>query len=494
LPHPLLYEINTRCWLRGLSERTGRPITLANVPDTEFARWRQLGFTHVWLMGVWTTGRRSRAIALKSEQLRALFTEILPGWRKEDVPGSPYAIGNYEVPPELGGAAGLKAFREKLNAHGLKLLLDFVSNHAGLDHPWVAERPELFVQSPGRSPGTFREKTVGGPRWLAHGKDPNFPPWSDTVQLDYRRLETRAAMIELLRSIAGQCDGIRCDMAMLLLNDVFVRNWERFPAPVPGPASEFWAEAISDVKNIYPDFLFLAEAYWGLEARLQALGFDYTYDKCIYDCLVEHRHAELQRHLLEAAPEYVAKSAHFLENHDERRVATVLSPARHRAAALLMLGLPGMRFLYEGQLEGWRIQTPVHLARWPGENPDTEISAMYENLLTVLKTSAVGHGKWKILPPKGWPDNPTAQHFFVIQWQGPRQDFDLVVVNFASHHSQCVVHPVIEGLAAHNWEMRDLLGAEIHQRQGGVLEKHGLHLDLPGNGARLFQFMAVKTA
>lgn len=491
MPHSLLYEINTRCWLRGLSEKTGCAITLANVPDTEFARWRQFGFTHVWLMGVWTTGPRSRAVALKSEQLRTLFTEILPDWRKEDVPGSTYAIGNYEVPPALGGATGLKAFREKLNAHGVKLLLDFVSNHTGLDHPWVAERPELFVQSTNKAPGTFREKTVSGPRWLAHGKDPNFPAWSDTVQLDYRRPETRAAMIELLQSIAGQCDGVRCDMAMLLLNDVFASNWARFPAPVPGPASEFWAEAISTVKKTNPDFLFLAEAYWGLEARLQALGFDYTYDKHVYDCVLEHRHAKLQRHLLEAAPEFVAKSAHFLENHDERRIAAVLSPTRHRAAALLMLGLPGMRFLYEGQLEGWRIQTPVHLARWPRENANAEISAMYEQLFMALKTSAVGHGKWKFLRPNGWPDNSTAQHFVVIQWQGPRQEFDLVVVNLASHHSQCVVRPAIEGLAAHDWEMRDLLGPEIHHRQGRVLEKHGLHLDLPGNGARLFRFQVA---
>jgi hypothetical protein len=283
-------------------------------------------------------------------------------------------------------------------------------------------------------------------------------------------------------------------MAMLLLNDVFARNWERFPAPVPGPASEFWADAISAVKKINPDFLLLAEAYWGLEAHLQTLGFDYTYDKHLYDCLREHRHAELQRHLLGAAPEFVVKSAHFLENHDERRVATVLSPARHRAAALLMLGLPGMRFLYEGQMGGWRIQTPVHLARWPQENADAEISAMYEKLLTVLKTSAVGHGKWKFLRPKGWPDNPTAQNFIVIQWPKTPLEFDLVVVNLASHHSQCVVHLAIEGLAAHDWEMRDLLGPEIHQRQGRVMEKHGLHLDLPGNGARLFRFMVVKTA
>jgi hypothetical protein len=114
---------------------------------------------------------------------------------------------------------------------------------------------------------------------------------------------------------------------------------------------------------------------------------------------------------------------------------------------------------------------------------------MYEELLGAVKTSAVGQGTGKLLRPKGWPDNSTAQHFIIIQWQGlRRQEFDLVVVNLAAHHSQCVVRLAIDGLAAHDWEMRDLLGLEIHHRQGKVLEKHGLHLDLPGNGARLFRF------
>src|SRR5579872_6436614 len=213
MTHPLLYEINTRCWLRSLSEREGRRVTLANVPDTEFACWRQLGFTHVWLMGVWASGPRSCAVALDDPLLQRKLNEVLPGWRKKDVIGSPYAVAGYEVPADLGGDAGLRAFRERLNAQGLKLLLDFVPNHVGLDHPWVTRRPDLLMQSPVKMPGTFPQETVAGLRWLAHGKDPNFPPWADTVQLDYRCPQTRVAMIEQLQSIAQRCDGVRCDMA-----------------------------------------------------------------------------------------------------------------------------------------------------------------------------------------------------------------------------------------------------------------------------------------
>jgi len=188
-------------------------------------------------------------------------------------------------------------------------------------------------------------------------------------------------MIDLLQSIACRCDGVRCDMAMLELNDVFAKTWAGFPVADPAPTSEFWTDAISAVKTAQPDFLFLAEAYWGLEARLQSLGFDYTYDKRVYDCVVEGRNADLQDHLSKAPPAYIAASAYFLENHDERCVASVLSPAEHRAAASLVLGLPGMRMLYEGQLCGRRIRVPVQLGRWPEEPVDAEIQAMYEQML-----------------------------------------------------------------------------------------------------------------
>lgn len=487
MAYPLLYEINTRCWLRRLSQEQGRAVTLADVPDAEIAQWQELGFTHVWAMGVWATGPRSRAVALNNAALRADFDKVLPGWTEEDVPGSPYAIERYEVPQTLGGNAGLRKFRQQLNARGLKLLLDFVPNHVGLDHSWLRERPELFVQSPSETPGTFRQETRSGMKWIAHGKDPNFLSWVDTAQLDYRRAETCAAMVEVLHSIASHCDGVRCDMAMLLLNDVFARTWTQFPGTNSAPATEFWSVAIELVKRERRDFLFLAEVYWDLEARLQSLGFDYTYCKSIYDRLLAHDYASVQKELLASSPKYVGASAHFLENHDEQRIATLLSPAEHRAAAVMTLGLPGMRLMYEGQLQGARVRTPVHLGRWPDEPVNTEIAKMYENVFAALKQSAVGPGDWQLLPPHGWPDNQTAQNFVVVQWQKLPEEFDLVVANLAPQHGQCRVRPAIKELAAHAWEMRDLLGTETYRCRGADVEA-GLHFDLPPNGAQLFQF------
>jgi hypothetical protein len=487
--HPLLYEINARCWLRDLSERHQRAVTLATVPDAEFARWQQLGFTHIWLMGVWPTGPRARAIALNEPGLRRAYDEILPGWRDEDVGGSPYSIAAYEVSPALGGEAGLKEFHARLHQRGMKLILDFVPNHLGIDHAWVNAQPELFVQSAEAAEGTFVQKSAAGPRWIANGKDPYFAPWTDVAQLDYRRPDARAAMQKLLLSIAARCDGVRCDMAMLLLNEVFAKTWAHLPPSEPSSAGEFWSEAIPAVKQAQSGFIFLAEVYWGLEARLQSLGFDYTYDKQLYDELIARHYPRAQQQLLSSSPEYVAASVHFLENHDEGRVAANLSVAENRAAALAILGLPGMRFLHEGQLTGARLKLPVQLARRPIEPAQPEVRAAYEGLLTDLKSAIVGRGRSQILAPRAaWDGNPTGQNFIIVQWQEKAPEFDLVVVNLASHRSQCYVTLSAPGLAEHHWAMRDRLSEERYVRVGNDIAQQGLYLDLPAHGAQVFHF------
>jgi len=487
MEHPLLYEINTRCWLRDLSGSEQRLVTLANVPDEEFNTWQRLGFTHIWLMGVWTTGARAREIALKVADLRCAYDEVLPRWTEEDVAGSPYSIADYSVPELLGGEEGLKQFRSKLKVHGMKLILDFVPNHLGVDHPWVSAQPELFVQSATQVDGTFAVKTPGGTRWIAHGKDPYFAGWTDTAQVDYRRPGAREAMQELLLSVAGRCDGVRCDMAMLLLNEVMARTWGHLPSPEPAPVGEFWSDAIPVVKAAHPGFIFMAEVYWGLEGRLQSLGFDYTYDKALYDDLIWSNAAEAQRKLLAHPSEYVARSVHFLENHDEHRVAEKLSPPENRAAALAILGLPGMRFLHEGQLTGAKLKLPVQLGRRPVEAVQPEIQEAYEKLLTTLKQTAVGGGEGSILAPRAaWEGNPTAQNLIVVQWQAKAPNFDLVVVNLSADRSQGYVPLNAPDLAAHHWMMSDLLGTESYERVGSDIAQSGLYLDLPPHGAQLF--------
>jgi hypothetical protein len=242
-----------------------------------------------------------------------------------------------------------------------------------------------------------------------------------------------------------------------------------------------------------PEFLFLAEVYWGLEGRLQELGFDFTYDKQLYDELFWRNAAGAQRRVLGLPPAVLARGAHFLENHDEPRIATQLSPAEHRAAALVILGLPGMRFLHDGQLTGARVRIPVQLVRRRGEPPDEAVAKTYEQLLATLQGTAVGNGEAQVLSPRpAWPENPAAQNFILVQWRTEGPAFDLAVVNLAPHRSQCYAPPTVPGLAARDWSLRDLLGAEIYERSGANLASQGLYLDLPAHGAQLFHFAPVR--
>ncbi|HVR35858.1 MAG TPA: alpha-amylase family glycosyl hydrolase, partial [Methylomirabilota bacterium] len=171
MPSPLLYEINTRCWLHDLGRQQARPITLANVPDPEFETWRRLGFTHLWLMGAWTVGPKSRAHSLETIRRNQDLHPGLQDWKPADITGSPYAVAACKVPDSLGGDAGLAAFRRRLHQHGIQLVLDFVPNHTGLDHPWLRHHPEYFVQSSNPRPGTFPNQSKHARRWIAHGRD-----------------------------------------------------------------------------------------------------------------------------------------------------------------------------------------------------------------------------------------------------------------------------------------------------------------------------------
>ena len=226
---PLVYEVNTRCWLREVSQRTGTKVRLGSVPETELEPWLDARFTHVWLMGVWEVGPRSRAEAAGNPDLIRRARAALPDFRDQDLGGSPYAIVGYRVARELGGEAGLAAFRRQLRQRGIELILDFIPNHVGLDHPWVTTAPERFVCGAPGTPGAFNSVHTAHAPWLLHGRDPCFEPWTDTAQLDLRRPDTRAALIEEMLTVADRCGGLRCDMAMLLLNDVFAQTWGAFP-------------------------------------------------------------------------------------------------------------------------------------------------------------------------------------------------------------------------------------------------------------------------
>ncbi|MGH7799529.1 MAG: alpha-amylase family glycosyl hydrolase, partial [Thermodesulfobacteriota bacterium] len=228
--YPSLYQINTRVWLTELSRALGKPATLDDIPDAELDRLAEIGFDWIWFLSVWQTGMAAQQISRSNSEWRKEFEETLPDLREEDIAGSGFAITSYTVHPGLGGDAALARLRERLRNLGLRLLLDFVPNHMAPDHPWVEQHPDYFVHGSdsdlANAPQNYcRLETSHGSLVLAYGRDPYFSGWPDTLQLDYSNPATQEAMIEELVKIAGQCDGVRCDMAMLVLPDVFERTW-----------------------------------------------------------------------------------------------------------------------------------------------------------------------------------------------------------------------------------------------------------------------------
>jgi hypothetical protein len=470
MPHPLLFQVNTRCWLSAWSDRLGRPVTLATAPEEEMASWQKRGFTHIWLMGVWATGPKTRDLARAQLDLRSLSAEAFGKGGEEKLVASPYAVADFTVAESLGGAEALRQCRAAFHRHGLRLVLDFIPNHVGLDHRWLIEKNSLFVRSEAPRPETFPVAHDGGASWVAHGKDPYFPAWSDTAQLDYRLAATRAAMIEALQSVASQCDGVRCDTAMLLLNDVFDKTWRHFPTDAPAPAEEFWAEAISAVKRQHPQFVFIAEAYWDLEPRLQALGFDYTYDKKFVEHLTRRDYAALQGHIRSVNGKF--NPVRFLENHDEARIASLLTVPEQKAAAVLLLAQPGLRLLHDGQLAGKTRRTPVQFADYWPEPAHAEMTAFCDHLLALLPRTLIGRGDMEFC-------ETGLAHCFAMKWKQDGARLNLAAVNLAPQRADFQIRELEPNCEITNVYSES--GSTWSWRDGG------LHVDLAACGFTLLE-------
>src|SRR5262245_1584533 len=475
--YPSLYQINTRVWLTRLSQTLGRSATLDDIPDTELDRLAAIGFDWIWLLSVWQTGPAAQRISRANPEWRHEFQETLPDLREDDIAGSGFAITGYTVHPGLGGDAALARIRQRLRNRGLRLRLDFAANPTAPDHPWVEEHPDYYVAGTEsdlvNAPQNYTRVTLRqGERVLAFGRDPYFSGWPDTLQLDYSQPATQQAMTAELTRIAGQCDGVRCDMAMLVLPDVFERTWGRRPEP-------FWPRVIHQVREIVPGFCFMAEVYWDLEWTMQQEGFDYAYDKRLYDRLRE-QHARPVREHFRAGLDYQDKLARFLENHDEPRAAATFSRNVHEAAAIITFLSPGLRFFHQGQFEGRRKRVSPHLVRAPQEVRDDAVRRFYERLLVVLGHAPVREGQWRLhecLP--AWDGNWTSDGFIAWSWEQGDGQRRLVAVNYAGTQGQCYVKLPFADLNGHTVRLVDLMSPASYERAGNDVVSTGLYLDLP---------------
>lgn len=284
---------------------------------------------------------------------------------------------------------------------------------------------------------------------------------------------------ELLR-IADQCEGVRCDMAMLVLPEVFEKTWGRHAQP-------FWSIAIKAVHEKVPQFLFMAEVYWDLEWKLQQLGFDYTYDKRLYDRLREGQPRSVRKHFY-ASVDYQDKLVRFLENHDEPRIASIMDQKNQEAAAVIAYLSPGLRFFHQGQLEGRKKRISPHLARAPQEKVNTDLQKFYTELLNLIRKPVFRNGQWQLLTClPAWEGNDTWDSFLAFAWEGEEGERSLVAVNYAPHASQCFVRLPFSNVGCKWLRFSDLMSMAVYDREGDDLFTRGLFLDMPAWAYHVFE-------
>jgi hypothetical protein len=476
---PVLWQLNARTTVRTFGDEA----TLDALDDPALDRLIPDGVDWLYLLGVWQTGAAGRAVSLANPAIRQSCLDALPDLTDDDICGSCFAVTGYRVHDRLGGDEALARLRARLAARGISLMLDFVPNHTAPDHPWVRDHPDRFVTGTdadlAQEPGNWTRVRTGpggaDERVVAFGRDPFFAGWPDTLQLDYSSPEVRATMVDQLLVAAGHGDGLRCDMAMLLLPDVFERTWGR-------AMDAFWPDAIAAVRATYPGFTFMAEVYWDREFDLQQQGFDATYDKRLYDRLAGPVD-EVRGHLCADAA-FQARSARFLENHDEPRAAVTFGDGdRHKAAAVVTYLVPGLRFFEHGQPDANRIHVPVHLCRAPSEPDRPALRAFYDDLFGVLADPVTHDGYWTLLDPRpAWADNPSHNRIVAFTWtdaaDGAGRLRYVAVVNLADTASQGYLpldHPELVGRRV---TLADRLGPERYDRSGDQLVNEGLYVDL----------------
>jgi hypothetical protein len=473
---PVIYEVNTAVWLGELSRSAGRRLTLADVGAADWDAVTPAGVDAVWLMGVWERSPAGLALAKANTDLQASFRAALPDLRDEDIIGSPYCVRRYVVDAAFGGPQALAAARGELAARDARLLLDYVPNHVAPDHPWMTSEPQLFIQGDDHDlradPSGWVQ--VGG-HVLAHGRDPYFPPWPDVVQLNAFSPALRDATTRTLAGIADQCDGIRCDMAMLMTNQVFARTWGGRAGPEP--VEEFWPAVIGELRTHHPETVLVAEAYWDMEWVLQQQGFNFCYDKRLYDRIIGENASSVRDHL-RADLGYQSRLLRFGENHDEPRIASRLPQDAERAAAVAVATLPGATMWHEGQFEGRRVRPPVFLARRPDEPLEEDLARWYRRLLATVAGHRVRQGAWRLLEATGWPDNQSCRNLVAWSWGGDDGGDDggdrhVVVVNLSADPAQGRIPLGWADLPSRSWHLTDLL-------DGRVFEGNGVELAEPG--------------
>ena len=404
-------------------------------PTTCGTTWRGPGFDAVWLMGVWQRSPMGAAIARANRPMRAAHRAGASRLHRRRRGG--LGVLRPRLPRRRrasAATAGSRSLGSELARRGVRLVLDFVPNHVAPDHPWVDEHPEYFVHGTdddlARDPWSF---LAVGEHVFACGRDPYFPAWPEVLQLDASAAGARAAMADLVVRLAERCDGLRCDMAMLLLDDVFRRTWgdrvgRRTDARRrPG----FWPTVIGARAASPTRLPHVGRGVLGPRtgvARSRGSTPATTSGSTTASCI-----ARRSPRCAPTSPRPVDGQRHtvrFVENHDEPRAAGLLSARRPpRGAHRRAHASRAWRCVHEGEADRRRVRVPVTLGRRPHEAPDADFRLAASTACSTPSAAACAPASGRSVTCTAGPT--TAVPTGCWRGRGRRDVRHLVVVNLS---------------------------------------------------------------
>ena len=238
--------------------------------------------------------------------------------KRQGTLGSYYACSSYtSINPEFGNMDDFKNLVAEAHASGMKIIIDWVANHTGYDHPWTKEYPAYYIKD---SEGNFTEENG----------------WMDVIDLDYTNSDLRNAMIASMKFWVEECDidGFRCDMAHLVPLDF----WKKARTICDAEKKLFWLAECDEPEylNVFDityawNWMHISEKLARGEAKLSAM----------MDVL----------HIYEAQKKAPCK-LFFTANHDENSwngTEYEKYGAAVKAFAVFAATWPGMPLIYSGQ-------------------------------------------------------------------------------------------------------------------------------------------------
>jgi len=463
--------------------------TLSEVPDQELQAIQAMNIDMIWMMGLWHLGPYGLHHDQTDPSLLATYAQVLPGYTMPDIIGSPYAVTNYTCNPQLGSDTDILAFKQRVNNLGMLFMVDFVPNHSAVDCEWTDEFPNYYVRAPKGTQPPY-DPTIYLPNGIAYGSVcSGCGAWTDTAQFNYWDTEEREARINDLMLAASMSDAIRCDMAYLLLNDLIEQNWgtQLSSWGYSRPATEWWSDAITAVKQEYPNIIFLAEVYSPYQPTLQSLGFDYTYDKDLYDKLGNGNLDDIRSWLSTNTIQFITQSAHFISNHDEPRAVPYFgSWWIADAAALITFTLPGMRFFLMWEFDGFSAKLDVHLRRESTESPVSGVQSFYNTFLPIVTADVFKYGTWTYLTVGG---ADTAWRLIAYRWEYNNEK-RLCVINFSDTQGQgTVIVSNAEPVDGNDTiPVTDLLSGTTFYRSASQMRTDGLYVIINSWYAQIFEY------